>query len=110
MKKLDRSRKYGTVYGDPEKFFYQDGVFFGANDLAVGEAESVEPVPTQEPVSVVENKDGKADRIAKLKEVHIAKLKKMAATLAEELGVDPPRVAGTGVKAKLVKWIADRTE
>jgi hypothetical protein len=110
MTKLDRNRKYGTVYGDPEKFYYQDGVFFDARGLAVGEADSVEPTPTEEPVSVVENKDGKAERIAKLKGLHIAKLRKIAATLADELGIDPPDMKGKGVAAKLVKWIADRTD
>ena len=32
MKKLDRSRDYGTVFGDTEgRVYYQDGVYFDVN-------------------------------------------------------------------------------
>lgn len=107
--KLDRNRRYGIVYGDPVKCYYQDGVFFDGQGRAVGAASREEPEPASEPVAVVERDDSKAKRIATLEKVHVTKLKHMAEQLAEQLDVKLPKMSGKGVKAKLVAWIADNT-
>lgn len=108
--KLDRNRKYGVVYGHAEKCFMQDGNYFDGQGTLIGkQTKPSQPVPAQEPPAVAENPDGASERVNKLNNMHIAKLKKMALKLAEQLGVDAPPTTGKGVKAKLVKWIADNT-
>lgn len=111
MKMLDRNRKYGTVYGDDTKCFYQDGVFFDGQGRALDAGKEAEErsEPVGEPVQVIDQDDGKAKRIAALKEMHISKVRKLAEQVADTTGVKLPKVSGAGVKNKLIKWIADHT-
>ena len=110
--KLDRDRYYAVVYGDPIKKTYQDGVFFNGEGNAIDGSQVKKPAPVavNEPVQVVEQKDeGNAAKIKELKALSAAKLKKLAKQVNEATGAELPKMNGTGVMARLVKYIADNT-
>ena len=104
-KVLDRNRYYALVYGDADVKYYQDGVFFRGNGTAVSTSAPQE-VPTQTADEVAETDD----RVAKLKDMHVAKIKQLAKTVAEQTGTEAPPMKGAGLKAKLIDYILANTE
>jgi hypothetical protein len=118
VKKLDRDRYAAIVYGDeaenpdnPAKFL-QDGIFFNGMGIAINSSAPppAKPVATNEPVEVVELKDPEqAETLKMLNGKTVPALKKLAEVVNENTGVELPAF-GTGVKARLVKYIADNTE
>lgn len=117
VRKLDRNRKYGITYGDeaanPERprKFYQDGMYFDGAGIAIegSEIKVATLPPTNDPAEVVEIDDTVSDNIKVLKDLPIPKLKQMAEALSEATGLDLPEY-GKGVKARLVKYIAENAE
>jgi hypothetical protein len=110
---LDRNRKHGIVYGDPVQKFYQDGVFFNGLGEAVDTAvKAPRPPASEPPIPVVESKpdSGRAAMHAKLKDMHIAKLKKLAVKVQDATGVPAPELKGAGVKARVIAYLLDNTD
>lgn len=108
MKKLDRNRKYGTVYGHDTYKFFQEGVYFDGQGNAVGGSEKSTPTPAETPPQVVENKADNSQRIAKLNKMAIPTLRKLVDQVAEQLGIDAPE-GGKGAKGRYVKFLVDNT-
>lgn len=118
-KTLDRNRRYGMVYGDEVEKFYQDGCFFNGRgefvrtkDGKPGKAPAERPESLKEAVAPTAPSDPvpSDDRAEKLQKLHISKLKKLAASVAEQAEVELPEIAGAGAKPKWIKWILDNTE
>lgn len=117
-RKLDENRYYAHVYGDekenpqrPRKF-YQDGLYFDGAMVAIeGSAPPKhEPPPSVAPVETVATDSPNVDVLNELKNMHVSKLKKLAEAVNEATGAALPVMTGAGVKARLVKYIADHSE
>jgi hypothetical protein len=119
MIRFDIKRKHGTVYGDevenpkrPRKY-WQGGVYFDAEGFPVDQprpAKASEPVPAAEPVKVVELKEKPGtDALEALQKMTVPALKKLAAAVHEASGAELPE-NGTGVKARLIAYIAENTD
>ena len=117
VRKLDRDRKYGTVYGDEEnhpkrpKKFYQDGMYFDGAGVAIegSEIEQPKPTPVSDPPQVIDTPSS-SDIILRLNAMSVPKLKKTAKAVNEATGEELPQMSGTGVKARLVAYIAEHAE
>lgn len=108
--KLDRNRKYGTVYGHDTYRFQQDGVYFDGQGNSVGGSKKPDVTPAAEPPQVVENPEAeaKAERLKKLNKMSVAKVRVLAQKVAEQLDLDMPE-GGTGAKGRYVKFLVDNT-
>jgi hypothetical protein len=117
-RKLDRDRYYAMVYGDetenpkrPRKFF-QDGIYFDGAGVAIeGSAPPKHtPAPSATPVEAVETDSPNVETLKELNGLHISKLKKLAVAVNEATGAELPEMSGTGLKARLVRYITDNSE
>jgi len=116
--KLDRNRRYGIVYGDesenpqrPRKY-YQDGMYFDGAMVAIeGSAQPKHvPPPSNTPVAVAEEKSTiNKDIFKQLDAMSVPALKKIGAKVEKATGIEQPD-GGTGVKARLVAYIAENAE
>ncbi len=131
MVRLNKKRKFGTVFGDeadnperPRKFM-QDRRYFDAKGYPTDE-----PVPKESllgqsaPVVqsgteteddgkavVVERKEeGNEEIILQLKDKSVFELKKLAIRVNEATEAELPVMEGKGVKARLVTYIAEHAE
>lgn len=138
MVRLNKKRKFGTVFGDeadnperPRKFM-QDGRYFDAKGYPIDEPPPKESIlaqivpkstlgdePGNEPdrtedddsVVVVERKEeGNAEIILQLKDKSIFELKAMAIRVNKATEAALPVMQGKGVKARLVAYIAEHAE
>jgi len=108
---LDRGRYYALVYGDPVKKYYQDRTFFRGDGTPVNSDEPAKPPKAVKPSAVVvEQKKAKGNPADTLNGLHISKLKKMAVSLADQLGHDKPELKGKGLKKKLIAYIVENTD
>jgi hypothetical protein len=107
MKKLDRNRKYGMVYGHAEAKFMQDGTLFNGAGYELGFSPEPESEADDKP-QVVEQTSNNAERIAMLNKMAIPKLRKLVDAVAGQLDIDPPE-GGKGAKARYVKFLVDNT-
>jgi hypothetical protein len=99
---LDRSRKFGTTYGDTNLRFLQDGVYFdgqgrevvGSEVLTPAEAAPPEPA-AQAPAPAGDGYRGrlKAMAHAKVKQIYLSR------------GGDPALTTGAGSQARMIEWL-----
>lgn len=118
VKKLDRNRYFALVYGDeaenpkrPRKFM-QDGMFFDGSGVAIDASSTPPPapIPVEEPVVVVEQVVDNSAILAQLNGMTVNVLRKLAQSVFETTDAELPVLNGPGVKARMVKYIADNTE
>lgn len=111
VRKLDRDRYFALVYGDPERKYMQDGMFFNGLGVALDASGVPQPElePTNDPVQVVERDDGMAERLKELSGMTMPALRKLAEKVSKATGVELPE-GGRGAQARLVAYIAKHTE
>ena len=107
---LDRNRYHATVYGDPVAKYYQDGNFFKGNGELISSADADIPDVPQESVDKAKAGTAKKQRAAKLKTLHVSRLKQIATELRAQSGAELPDMAGAGLKGRLVEYIAANTK
>jgi hypothetical protein len=114
---LDRDRYYAIVYGDPVSKFYQDKQFYRGDGSPVSTGKAGKPKPRTPEIAVEQKKAPKqkkapenADQLATLTGMHISKLKKLAVKVAEATKTDTPELKGTGLKKRLIAYIAENTD
>ena len=129
MKQLDRKRPFGTVHGDPDVFFKQDGYDFdnhgnviggsGPKDATVETVASAvealadaagdsagEDVPVELPALTLEQMASKSNFLT----LHVSQLRKMVLLKYEELNAtDTPYTeveAGSGMAGRCAEFLA----
>lgn len=117
VQKLDKDRYFAYVYGDevgnPERprRFMQDGMYFDGAGIGMDAANTPKPapVPTNDPVSVVELAEEPSEAVELLNKKSFPALKKIAGKIHAATDLPLPK-GGPGAKARLVKYIAENTE
>lgn len=119
--RLDKSRKFGTVFGDevknpdrPRKYM-QDLRYFDSRGYPIDEPPPTEaaeqPTPAKEPVKVVElKKSVDTELVVELKGKSATALRKIATRVHENSGAELPAMSGPGVVARLVAYITENTD
>ena len=107
---LDRNRYFAQVYGDENKKFYQDGIYFDGGGEAISSGKTAKKQETEASPVTEETKTQDDEAVTKLNDMTYAQLKVVAEKVSEATGTEPERWSGKGVADLLRKYILDNTD